>query len=863
MPSLTRSQLLFLLETALEDDALLPQAEDLARNWLATCPGDLSVQAALARILGRRGQAEAARDIAGRLRIQAPCDPRPLRILLETASASDAQAAAANACLLALRETPSPHVALPAWGGLLAEMFRALEAGDAVLAALAERSLPALLAAEPPTPLLALAHLRLLGLQLPSARSEHTSLPALPAVHALLGQYRQRWPECLPLALWQAELYLAGGQEARAVEILHRAAAEDIGGEVPRRLWGEEHPYRGLWAQEVALPLDVPLPAELAALLGWNRLPAGAVHEWTRIDTKGTKDTKGTNSTKGANGTNGHRPSAMVEGAGSHSKAAAAFGEAAPPQRESAPASPKRDVIHQKRFASLHLPRSSRPVYLILTTRAGLTAQYGKAGYQRIWKALRALETALRPRYRGEVVLLAADDPESAARYEAAPAEAGDPWAVKLLLHDLNTWFRAHRQRIGAVLIVGGEKVVPFHKLPNPVQDDDPDVPSDAPYGSDDEDYFVGKWPVGRLPGDATARPAVLIRQIQQIVARQREEAVRQTRAWRLGLWMRKAWGWLRSSREMMPDTVGYTAAVWWPATLEVIRPVGSARDVLASPPTQALDFVGSGLYPATLGYFNLHGVRDDTPWYGQCDPRKVCSEDFPVALRPEDVGRNGEVPRIVFSEACYGGYLRGRALEQSVALQFLAHGTQALAASTALSYGSLRRPLIAADLLGNIFWNLVAGGVPAGEALRRAKIKMIAAARKRQDFLDAEDQKTLISFVLYGDPLAQVRFSLRIPKYRPERRAYLAIPAVADSAADVSLKPETVARVKQVVRSYLPGMEDAEWHYVAGRTAHAKGGTPQRRVIVLRKGMQGKHRRYARLTLDRRERLVRLSVSR
>ncbi len=826
MPHLTRSQLLFLLEAALESASLLPQAEDLARSWLRAFPGDMSVRITLARILKRRGRTEAALGIADHLRMQAPCDPRPLRLLLEAASGEAASlASTANACLLALGESPSPHAPLPSWGGLLAEMFRSLDAGDI---ALASRSLPPLLAAEPPTPLLGVAHLRLLSAQSSAARSAHTSLPLSPAVRAILEQYRERWPDALPLALWQAELYLAGGQEARAVAILHRAAAEDVGGEVPRRLWGEAHPYRNLWAGETHIPLEMPLPAELASLLGWNRLPEG-------------------------------KP-----GADSLAGVRRASKKSAPSSGESAPAAVREKPSGGKRFPSLRFPRRYRPVYVILTTRAGLEAQYGKPQARRIWKALRALETALRSRYRGGVLLLAADEPESAARCGAAPAEAGEPWAIKLLLHDVNACLKARRERIGALLIVGGEKVVPFHRLPNPVEDDDPDVPSDAPYGSDDENYFVGKWAVGRLPGDASGRAVVLVRQIQSLVERQRSEALHRTRAWWLGAWVRRGWRWLTSSREEMPDAVGYTAAVWWPAALEVIRPVGSARDVLASPPTQAPDFVGSGLYPATLGYFNLHGVKDDAPWFGQCDPRKTCAEDFPVALRPEDVGRNGDVPRIVFSEACYGGHLSGRALEESVALQFLAHGAQAVAASTALAYGSLRRPLIAADLLGHTFWNLVAGGVPAGEALRRAKIGLIAEVKKRQGFLDAEDQKTLISFVLYGDPLAQARFSLSLPKYVPERAAYAFVPTVVDEEAPgTELRPETVAHVKQVVRAYLPGMEDAEWHYVAGRSAHAKGSSPQRRVVVLRKGVRSKHRQYARLTLDRMGRLVRLSVSR
>ena len=55
-------------------------------------------------------------------------------------------------------------------------------------------------------------------------------------------------------------------------------------------------------------------------------------------------------------------------------------------------------------------------------------------------------------------------------------------------------------ERIGAVLIVGGPEVVPFHNLPNPVDDADVDVPSDNPYATSDENYFIPEWPVGRLP---------------------------------------------------------------------------------------------------------------------------------------------------------------------------------------------------------------------------------------------------------------------------------------------------------------------------------------------------------------------------
>ena len=48
-----------------------------------------------------------------------------------------------------------------------------------------------------------------------------------------------------------------------------------------------------------------------------------------------------------------------------------------------------------------------------------------------------------------------------------------------------------HGEMIGALLIVGGPDIIPFHNLPNPVDDLDMEVPSDNPYGTRDENYFI------------------------------------------------------------------------------------------------------------------------------------------------------------------------------------------------------------------------------------------------------------------------------------------------------------------------------------------------------------------------------------
>ena len=74
---------------------------------------------------------------------------------------------------------------------------------------------------------------------------------------------------------------------------------------------------------------------------------------------------------------------------------------------------------------------------------------------------------------------------------------------MKLSLADLDQALAKKGQMIGALVIVGGPDIVPFHHLPNPTDDIDKDVPSDNPYATLDSNYFVPEWPVGRIPGEA------------------------------------------------------------------------------------------------------------------------------------------------------------------------------------------------------------------------------------------------------------------------------------------------------------------------------------------------------------------------
>lgn len=313
-----------------------------------------------------------------------------------------------------------------------------------------------------------------------------------------------------------------------------------------------------------------------------------------------------------------------------------------------------------------------------------------------------------------------------------------------------------------------------------------------------------------------------------------------------------------------------------------------------------------NGLNPSVrLGYFNLHGLEDSSNWYGQRDPSEPADlPDYPVALRPEDVKNSGNAPQVVFSEACYGAHIANKEIEDALALKFLSSGSQTVVGSTCTSYGSITTPLIAADLLGHAFWKFLRDGLPAGESLRRAKIHLAREMHHRQGYLDGEDQKTLISFLLLGDPLAHLSSNSADAKLIMRS---LNSPANVQTVCDrhgnckteVSNPPhplqdnppvpgKTLAQVKSIVEQYLPGMRDAHVSYARSHATCSGedhtcptstkgvntriGKNTENNVITLSKHVEKSispsgpvqtHHHYARLTIDDSGKVIKMAVSR
>jgi hypothetical protein len=925
-------------------------ARRMALSWLTSFPGDLEISLLHAQALMQIQAQGIEKGTSGYQQalpiLDAICqvDPENVEALgtlvrcRRSAGLSIPPEALGN--LLALKGKTSKKDATPDWSRLLRQSRQALSCGQYEMA---EQLVHQVLLAEPPTPLPALTHLLVecqRGLPMQSIRS-------------LAEAYHRRWPNCVHFMLILANALVELGESDRGVELLHQAVALDVSGQVAERLWGNEHPYRAIWpdVMESTLTQDLVLPPRVAATMGWNQLPSsvtaqpgapGAV-ETAVVPPAAVQPAKSV-------------PAQPENKETSPDDIKSPFFEpgediVAPPPPAQAEAIPQ--VKPQKRNIQSYLPEALHsiqdelehvamnlkqphlakgdgrfPIYIILSSRHGLEAQYGKQGAQAVHTALLNLVEAVKSRKTWGAHLFYADEGSASSESRGStlpaslgikPARLGDPWSIKLALADLDLALRKNGEMIAALLIVGGPEIVPFHHLPNPVDDADADVPSDNPYGTRDENYFIPEWPVGRLPGGASGEPQPLLNALQEAANRHNQASVR--RPW-YTRWWEILFNHFRPGASRFRPSVGYTAAIWRQASLNVFQPIGEARAMLVSPPTQtksgseSLFPIGSdghfsplinrvtqadvSLNPARLAYFNLHGMADAVEWFGQCDPHEPSpGSDYPIALRPQDLvgpdGQNGGqnaaskecVPSVVFSEACYGAHITGRTIEQAIALKFLSCGTQAVAGSTCTAYGSISAPLAAADLLGYAFWTYITDGYSAGEALRRAKINLAREMHRRQGYLDGEDQKTLISFVLYGDPLAQAQTNDKQPKsaYRtlkPPAQVKTVCDRSEETVDSQPLAPEVMDYVKHVVSQYLPGMADAKLaltqeHSTCHSADHscptAQMGakavptqTPERRVVTLSKQVQkgsGLHQHYARLTLDSQGKLVKLVVSR
>ena len=870
-----RADLLQLIEAALA--AGQPTyARRAALRHLTDWPGDLGAQLGLARAYAAEGDPERA---VGLLETLVAVDPedsfaqRSLGVYYQGLGRnSQAQQAFSSAHVA---DGQGIHGALPVWAMAARAAYLAERIGDWPTA---QREALVAVQAEPAAALPALLQV---------AAVWHAG--QLDLARAMAESFLARWPRLAALKLCLAECLMSAGEHPRAIALLHDAAAHDAAGQVVNRHWGNAHPYRSLWDMNVSAALPGPLPPELVTMLGINRLggqaessQAGDLGAGGRLDTERAAGDHAGRAT--------HSSAEELEDIQAVLDALAA--------RLPSRITLKHRLLRMKKTDSPQGAAATvpQPTYVLISSRTRLSQAYGPAGFATIDAALRGLLASATRGSGMKPCLIYVDDPAALSPYGVRPVNPANAWEVKSLLTKLAARLKTLNASIGAILIVGGGDIIPFHHLPNPTDDADPDIPSDNPYATPDDNYFVPEWPIARLPTGAGGDPAPLLRSIQHLSGTPAAHGMAAVGAWpeRIRRWLQ-----LLLAQYFSHPSFGYSANVWRSSSAAVYNLIGNPSELVTSPPLDANALPIEGLAPSRLSYFNLHGIEDGPEWYGQRslnDPGNT--PEYPVALRPGDVANSGRAPGFVFSEACYGANIAGKQTEDALCLKFLDAGSRVVVASTKIAYGSVTTPLIGADLLGRCFWQNVNQGVPAGEALRRAKLQMAQEMHQRQGFLDGEDQKTLIEFVLYGDPLA---VSLPPSGFAPRAAKQTSAPplpkhspppvTVCDKAASGAgfashrpeLTPEMVEQIKAAVARYLPGMQDshmsvARSHADCQGTDHtcptaqlskhgkSRPAAPATTVVTLSKTVRSSarlHSHYARVTLDAQGTVIKVAVSR
>ena len=373
-----------------------------------------------------------------------------------------------------------------------------------------------------------------------------------------------------------------------------------------------------------------------------------------------------------------------------------------------------------------HVSGRRPPPALILSSRAGLTRRYGPRGFLRIHALLRELSDGIEG-----AALVYVDDECTLGALGATPVSPRKPEAIHGLIERLEASLSPRLP--AAVWLIGGHDVIPFFRLANPAEDPDGDLLSDAPYAGRAGDPFNPLRPVGRLPDIHTEGAS-----LASLLARALPQAVQPAPA-------------DGASRG------GYSASLWREAAQEVFSSLAPPGELRMSPPWDARDYYQLRLAGARIKYYNLHGKPDGLVWYGQRDPLMAADyPNFPVALRQSDISAPEARGAAVVTEACYGAALEPR----SIAGRFLHLGAAVYLGAMAMAYGAIAPPVSGADVLAKEFLRHLLAGHAAGEAHMLAKLAFTRTMMAEQGFLDSEDQKTVLSFVLLGNPLTRLTHS-------------------------------------------------------------------------------------------------------
>ncbi len=598
----------------------------------------------------------------------------------------------------------------------------------------------------------------------------------------ILNIYFRRWPKTIQFKLILGHVLNQMKRDDEGMAIIQSAVNADVTGQVGKRIWPDANPYVNLWVDAGQLCMDpegLKLPLDILRLAGMenmtflldesglekvkrgNKVPAIPAEN----DEKAPEPAESPNTNPAAEDETDpvSKPSSTAASSSETGFEDQIFGEEKYKLQGNSIISGKGGIFGGKSFSrrnkNENIPigeyiyklkpedaDTRKPVYVIMSSVAGLNRKYGSNNKDFVNNEMHAVAEAVSNRkgwsaqvyYPDEFITVGTNGPSAKQIHQS--------------LVKLDNNLKENGQMIGALLIVGGDDVVPFFSLKNPTGDSDTEVPSDAPYGAIDSDRcYEMQWPVGRVPGDGSKDPGLLLEQLRNI----QDYHILQYSSQKTVEKQKKN---NKKDEKKTGKCFGYTCAAWITPSTIVYKTIADSSTLSVCPATTSSNFPLSSFDSCDYAYFNLHGIKGQPNWYGQKKNDDTSSGPrIPVALEISNVTNIKNTPKVVFAECCYGAETPKRLENNCMSLHFLGKTTRVFVGSTTIAYGALNAELTAADLLGYLFWKHLLSGITCGEAFRRAKKNLATEMEQKNGGLDAEIQKTLLSFVFYGDPLYTV----------------------------------------------------------------------------------------------------------
>ena len=377
-------------------------------------------------------------------------------------------------------------------------------------------------------------------------------------------------------------------------------------------------------------------------------------------------------------------------------------------------------------------------VKLSVTCRAALEARYDAKGMKAIDAAVKRWTEA--DRARGiRTVHLALDDAESMKPWNVnAIPKRPTPVQVKRALDALVT-----RLSPDYIVLFGSDDVIPHFAVPNPSLseadgDTDPAVPTDNPYACSKAfdarkraSYLLPDRVVGRIPDLPGSNDPRWLTDYLGVATR-----------------------WVSRAAKSYAKDLMVCCDSWRDSGRECARYI--SRDVQAlmiSPPTGTKSSTVRGRHAARLQMIKVHGAELDSAFYGQK------GNSYPEVLRSGALLRRTKRSTVVGAMCCYGASVfdpndeaavnPGEAPIPSV---YLRQGAYGFLGSTCTAWVG-PDTMMCADWIVASFLKSVLAGASLGRATLESKQDFVRWNEQQGDVIDTAEEKTLLQFVLLGDP--------------------------------------------------------------------------------------------------------------